>query len=167
VPALHAGVVDEDVDLAEVGLDLGDKGGDAVEVGEVVFVELAALALGGDLVEDVRVALAADDGDVGASFGEADGHGFAKAAAGAGEEGYFAFEAEHVEHGCSWFSLVWLVAAQLVTQLEEHLDGVGLAGEQVGELLRGFFRWATVRILSKSMRPLWRMRMAISKSRGV
>ncbi len=87
---VDAGVVDEDVDLAEAFFGFDGEGFDGGAVGHVGdhpfdFDAEACADLGGGGGEFIGVA--AGDEDVGAGFSEAAGHGFAEAFAAAGDEG--------------------------------------------------------------------------------
>ena len=93
-----AGVVDEDVDVAELRFDLGEEGLGAGGGGEV-GLEGGGFSAGGDdccggLVGGAAVAV---DGDGGSGLGEGSGDGCTESAGGSGDEGDFIVEAEEVE----------------------------------------------------------------------
>ena len=87
-----AGVVDEDIDAAEVGVHGGEEGVGAVGGGEV------GLEGGGGAANCLRGfvcgAAVAVDGYGGSGFGECRGDSCAEAAGGSGDEGNFVVEAE-------------------------------------------------------------------------
>ena len=83
-----AGVVDEDLDGAELGVDLlaglGDRGG----VGDVDLEGLGLLALGEDIVGDLHAGVGLRDAKHGVAVGgETFRDGLADAATGSGDEG--------------------------------------------------------------------------------
>ena len=83
-------VVDEDVDLAEVGEDLLDEGLGGVVVGHVGGVAFGFHAEGGELLlhgDHLLVACASAESHVAALFGEPHGYGVADAACGTGDYG--------------------------------------------------------------------------------
>ncbi len=94
----YAGVVDEDVATAELGVGRVDHVLYLVGLGDVGLEDDAFAAGGLDLVECVLRAFGMAhviDDDVRAFGGEADGDGLADAGRGSGDEGYFACEAGH------------------------------------------------------------------------
>ena len=92
---LDAGVVDQDVDRAEVALGLGDHVGDLVVAQHVGGIEGDARAQRLDLRDRLLVVLLgaeAVDDDIGAVLGERHGDAVADARGRAGDDGGLAFE---------------------------------------------------------------------------
>ena len=86
-----AGIVDEDVDGAEVVFDGGDETINVGREGDVGLQRNGPAAEALDFGADVSgggVLFAVVDGEVGAGSSERDGDGTADAAAGAGDESY-------------------------------------------------------------------------------
>ena len=96
---LDAGVVDQDVEPAELVDRLGDRGLPAGVVGDVEVHEAVALA---ERLGDLRpeVVLQVGDHDLGAGGGQRPGHALAEALGASGDEGLAAGQVEF-GHGCS------------------------------------------------------------------
>ncbi len=93
-----AGVVDEDVDVAEGGLGFGEELLGAGGGGEVGLEGVGAASGGGDGGGGVGGGAAvAVDGDGGSGLRERGGDGGAETSGGSGDEGGFIVEAEEIE----------------------------------------------------------------------
>ncbi len=94
-----AGVVDQDVDLAEGGDGLVDHALDRFDRAEVGLDRQELATRGFDQGLGFGRRAAAGGGDVGAGLGQRHGHGLSKTGVGAGDEGDLAFETERIGHG--------------------------------------------------------------------
>ena len=110
---LHPGVVDQDVDRAELGLDAGDAGGDGGGVGDVEGRGRGAGDGGGGRSQAVGVA--AVEHDRRAVDGEALGEREADALARAGDEGAAAGEVEERAH--DWTAAASISSARRIQRL--------------------------------------------------
>jgi hypothetical protein len=91
----NAGVVDQDVEATEVGVDLAQGGLEHGQVGDVDLVRASIGEVGGDLL--ARGGIDFQDGDGRAVSGEAASDGLAQAATGAGDDGDAASQWVHME----------------------------------------------------------------------
>ncbi len=130
-----AGVVDEDVDLAELGEGLFDSGLDLVFVG-YVDNEGGGLASGGGDGGDEFVellAVAGGGGDGRAFAGEGQGAGVADALGRSGDQRYAACEF----HGCSSSELELEISVRTWGTISGTLDYKRRGDKDVGNELRG------------------------------
>jgi hypothetical protein len=95
---LHAGIVDEDVDRADLRLDIGNGGAARLGIGDIEGgadgVAIAATDILGGRFRLLRVAAVDDDGS--AMLGKPDRQRAADALAGAGDKGAAAGEVEEI-----------------------------------------------------------------------
>ena len=123
------GVVDQDVDAAEVFLDLGDECVDGVQIGQVAGVRLGGAAGGGDPVDQCVQQFPAAGGDHhgGAAAGELLGGHLADARRRPGQQDPLAVEVNLVAVGP--------VQHQLRGQRRSHARQHDLVGEPAQRIL--------------------------------
>ena len=112
-----AGVVDEDVEPAELVDRLGDRGAELVggRGDEVAAHRVDAPAEGADAFCGVRGIGAVEEGDVGAGLGERDGGALAEATTRARDQGDLSVEAERIEDhaAASWGAMKVVVSSPI------------------------------------------------------
>jgi hypothetical protein len=141
-----AGVVDEDVDLAEGGSGVGDKFLNAGVIADVEREGCCAAAEGFHFAFErgKRIDVAAGEDEIGASFCESAREMLAEAAAGAGDDGNLASEIEKIftGSGIGHFFVAHLCA---FSRSENHFQQARFAGVKAVKPYGAVFQWNDLR----------------------